>query len=281
MGAFILDGKKAAADILIGLEERVQCLKKKGIYPKVSVIIAGNAPAAEIYTKNLKKKCENAGVLFSEERFSESVTEEELYLKILELNNDSSVHGIMIQMPLPEGIDSFRLKKAINPMKDTDGCSPENQGLLVYGKCLLPPCTPAGIIELLKYYNIDLKGKNVSIIGRSPVVGKPLALMLLNENAGVTVCHTALSNIKDICRGSDIVISATGKAGLVTGEYLKSGAVLIDAGISRLPSGKITGDAVFEDAEKICSYVSPVPGGVGALTTTMALKNIIVSAEIL
>lgn len=281
MGALILDGKKAAAEITAGLKAKVSALREKGVEPKAAVIIAGNSPASEIYTKNLRKKCEGAGVCFVEERFPEDVTEEKLYNRILELNGDGSVHGIMIQMPLPAGIDSFRLKRAISPVKDTDGCTPENQGLLAYGKCPLPPCTPAGIIELLKFYGIQLKGMNAAIIGRSPVVGKPLALMLLNENAGVTVCHTAVRNIKEICRSSDIVISAAGKAGLVTGDYLKEGSVLVDAGISALPSGKICGDAVFEDAERICSYASPVPGGVGALTTTMALRNVIASAGII
>lgn len=279
MAAEIIDGRAVALAILPELKERAAAMRERGVVPRLAVVSATDSEASAVYARSLRRKCLEAGVEFDERKCGADGLERE----IAALAGDPLVHGIMIQTPLPEGVDPVGVRLAVPPEKDTDGCTPFNQGMLAYGRCLLPPCTAAGIVELIKSRGIRMRGARAVILGRSAVVGKPLAMMLLGMDAVVTVCHSAsaAADAMATCREADILITATGRAGLVTGEWLKKGSVLIDAGISAGKDGRIAGDAVFEDALEVCSHVSPVPGGVGAVTASMAVRNALCSCEML
>lgn len=266
----ILDGKKLREKLLTELKLKVDLFDKK---PTLVVILVGEDPASKIYVNNKKKTAEKLGINSQIINYPYEVTEKELLEKIEELNNDSNVTAILVQLPLPKHISKENIINAISPKKDVDGFTPYNFGKLFSGEePIVYPCTPKGILLLLKEYNIDIEGKHVVIVGRSNIVGHPLAQMLLNKNATVTVCHSYTKNLADITKTADVVISAVGK-NIIEGEMLKSGCVVVDVGIFKDASGKTRGDVDFESASKIASYISPVPGGVGPMTITSLMLN--------
>ncbi len=266
----ILDGKKLREKLLTELKLKVDSFDKK---PTLVVILVGEDPASKIYVNNKKKTAEKLGINSQIINYPYDVTEKELLEKIEELNNNSNVTAILVQLPLPKHISKENIINAISPKKDVDGFTPYNFGKLFSGEePIVYPCTPKGILLLLKEYNIDIEGKHVVIVGRSNIVGHPLAQMLLNKNATVTVCHSYTKNLADITKTADVVISAVGK-NIIEGEMLKSGCVVVDVGIFKDASGKTRGDVDFESASKIASYISPVPGGVGPMTITSLMLN--------
>ncbi len=275
----ILDGKEISKQIRLELKEKVQKLKKKGINPALAVIIVGNDPASRIYINNKKRACDEIGILSKEYSLPEKTTQEELINLILNLNKDKNIHSVLTQLPLPKHIDSSSVAKIISHEKDVDCFNELNIGKIFCDKALIFPCTPAGIIELLKRNNIEIKAKTCTIINRSNIVGKPLSIMMLKEDATVTVCHSRTQNLKDFCLKSDILISAVGKPFFITKDMVKEGAVVVDVGINRLDTGKLCGDVDFEKVKNKASYITPVPGGVGPMTIAMLMKNIVTLAE--
>jgi len=269
----IIDGKKLADEIKKEVKKEVENFEK--IYkrkPLLATILVGDNPASEIYVNLKDKACKDVGINSEIYRFSDSITEKELVEEIFRLNNDENVNGILVQMPLPPHIKPERIMSAINPEKDVDGFNPVNAGKLMNKEETLAPCTPKGIIYMLEKYNIPVEGKDVTIINHSPVVGKPLCLMLLSRNATVTVCHVYTKNLKEKTINADILISAVGKPKLITEDMVKENAVVIDVGISRIDK-KIFGDVDFENVKDKASFITPVPGGVGPMTVAMLLKN--------
>ena len=270
----IIDGKLVSSTIRNEIKENILNAERNyGKKFKLSVIIAGDDPASEIYVRNKEKACAEVGIMSETVHLPENVSQNEIESEILLRVNDDAVDGILVQLPLPEHLDKERILKLIPPEKDVDGFSDENTGKLALGKSDgLYPCTPHGIIKLLKYYDIPLAGKNAVIIGRSNIVGKPLALMLLSEDCTVTVCHSKTKNLEDHISRADILVTAVGKKWLVDGKNLKDGVVIVDAGINR-DDGKIYGDVNFDSASQKADYITPVPGGVGPMTITMLLYN--------
>ena len=278
--ATLIDGKAIATDIRREIaKEAAAFTEKYGVKPCLKVILVGDDPASCIYVNNKQKACEKAGIDAETLRLGAETKTEELLGLIQKLNADKFVNGILVQLPLPAHIDEKKVLDAISPEKDVDGFHPMNAGKLLEGEALLEPCTPKGCIELLKRMNVEIAGKNAAVVGRSNLVGKPVALMLLRLNATVTVCHSKTKDLGDVLRRADIVVAAAGKPGLVTGDMLKDGAVLLDVGINRLEDGSITGDIDFESASKRASMITPVPGGVGPMTIAMLLKNTMLAAE--
>ena len=271
--AQLIDGKKISQEIKDQLKLEVAKLKDEGKNCTLVVIQVGNDPASSVYVANKKKACEYIGIHSLSYEMPENTTEEELLTLIERLNEDVSVHGILCQLPLPKHINEKNILKSISPKKDVDGFHPENVGHLMIGEFGFVSCTPAGVIELLKASNISMEGKNCVVIGRSNIVGKPMALLMLRENATVTICHSKTQNLKEICKQADILIVAIGKPKYITQEYVKEGAVVIDVGIHRDASNKLCGDVDFENVEPICSAITPVPGGVGPMTICMLMKN--------
>lgn len=268
--AQILDGKKLREKILEGLKTKIEKYQTK---PTLVVILAGENPASKIYVNNKKKTAEKLGINSQVINYPSNVTESELLTKINELNENKSVTAILVQLPLPEHISKENIINAIAPEKDVDGFTPYNFGKLFSGEePIVYPCTPKGILLLLDEYNIELEGKHAVVIGRSNIVGRPMAQMLLNRNATVTMCHSRTKNLADITKTADIVVSAAGK-NIIEGEILKPGCVVVDVGIFKDENGKTRGDADFESASNICSYISPVPGGVGPMTITSLMLN--------
>ncbi len=280
MAAKIIDGRLVAKSIREGLKEEVENLKKDGIEPGIAVVLVGENPASMVYVKNKGEACRSTGIYSEEHRLPEDTSESELLDLIERLNRDSRIHGILVQLPLPSHINKDKILKAISPDKDVDGFHEINMGRLFTGQEGLVPCTPFGIIKLLEHYNIPVDGKFAVIVGRSNIVGKPVAMMLLQRNATIAMCHTRTANMKEICRMGDIIIAAAGRPGMITGEMIKEGAVVIDVGINRLESGKLAGDVDFESASKKASWITPVPGGVGPMTIAMLLYNTVESAKI-
>ncbi len=278
MSAKILYGRPAASAILKTAELKSKELRKIGVVPKILVVAAGKSRPAQVYLKNLSRKCEEAKVILESAIFSDDVTEEEIKAKIAEAKRNPSIHGIMIYSPLPPQINADRIYEETPLEKDIDGMSSEAQGKIMSGGAFAP-CTASAIIDLLDYYDINVHGKRAAIIGRSKIVGIPSALLLLKRNATVTICHTHTNDIDEIIKSSDIVISAAGSPGILNRRNLKRGGIVIDAGISLNSEGKILGDAVFDEAVEVCSMVSPVPGGVGALTAIEAIRNVVLAAE--
>lgn len=271
--AYIIDGKAIAQIIKDELKLQVQDLKNQGIEGTLVVIQVGNNPASSVYVANKKKACEYIGIRSLSYELPEETTEQELIDLIERLNHDNSVHGILCQLPLPAHMNEQRIIDKIAPEKDVDGFHPQNVGKLVIGQQGFVSCTPAGIIELLKRSDIEIEGKHCVVIGRSNIVGKPMALLMLRENATVTVCHSRTKNLKEICREADILIVAIGKPKYITREYVKNGAVVIDVGIHRNEENKLCGDVDYKDVEPIVSAITPVPGGVGPMTICMLMKN--------
>ncbi len=273
MAARIIDGKKISESLRLSIAETVKSRKEGTRAPGLAVIIVGNNPASRIYVNNKKKACESCGFYSVEYALDENTEEKELLELIEKLNRDDNIDGILCQLPLPAQIDESKVIDAICPEKDVDGFSPVNTGNLLSGKPCFAPCTPAGVVEMLKYEGIEIAGKHCVIVGRSNIVGKPAALLMLQENATVTVCHSRTKNLaEEVIRG-DIVIAAIGKANFITADMIKEGAVVVDVGINRLENGKVTGDVDFEAVKEKASYITPVPGGVGPMTIAMLMKN--------
>lgn len=277
--AVILDGKKTAQKIRNDLKNKVEDLRKNGIIPKLAVIMIGNDIGSKIYVRNKSKACEEIGIEYEEYLENEDITMQDLLNLIEELNNRKDVHGILLQSPIPKHLDINLAIKTIASTKDVDGFHPVNVGKLVLGQETFVSCTPFGVIKLLEEYNISLEGKNAVIIGRSNIVGKPLIPCLLNKNATVTICHSKTKDIKNITKQADILIVARGKANFVTSDMVKPNAVVVDVGINRNDEGKVCGDVDFESVEKIASYITPVPGGVGPMTIAMLMNNIVKAAK--
>lgn len=280
MTAKILDGKKISAEIKEELRTEVEILREKGLTPGLAVIMVGADPASGIYVRNKKKAAEKLGIFSMVRELGENATEEEVVQLIEKLNEDDNIHGILVQLPLPEHIDARRIIVAISPKKDVDCFHPENVGRVITGGAVFYPCTPAGIVELMKRSGVEIAGKNCVIIGRSNIVGKPVALMMMKENATVTIAHSKTKNLAETVRSADIVIAAVGKAKMITADMVKDGAVVVDVGINRLADGKLAGDVDFEEASKKASFITPVPGGVGPMTIAMLMKNTIEAAKL-
>lgn len=271
--AFIIDGKKISQEIKDELKEKVAELKKEGTEIALAVIQVGSDPASSVYVGNKKKACEYIGIRSESYELPEETSQEELIALIERLNNDNGVNGILVQLPLPGHIDEDAVIKAIAPSKDVDGFHPESVGALLIGQDGFLPCTPAGIIQLLKRSNIDITGKECVVIGRSNIVGKPMAVLLLRENGTVTVTHSKTSNLKEVCRRADILVVAIGKPKMINREYVKEGATVIDVGIHRNENNKLCGDVDYDDVFSVAGAITPVPGGVGPMTIAMLMNN--------
>ena len=275
----IIDGKLTSSIIKDELKEKVEVLKKQGKTGSLAVIQVGSDPASSIYVKNKKKACEYIGIGSVSYELSENTTKEKLLDTIDELNKRSDIAGILVQLPLPKHIDEDEVIKAISPKKDVDGFHVENVGALCVGEDGFVSCTPAGVIELLKRYNVEISGKNCVVIGRSNIVGKPMALLMLRENATVTICHSKTKDLKAICKNADILIVAIGKPKFINDEYVKDGAVVIDVGIHRDENNKMCGDVDFDSVKEKVSKITPVPGGVGPMTIAMLMSNCVKAIE--
>ena len=277
--AIVMDGKQLAKKIRNNLKLECEELKEKGIKPKLAVIMLGNNSASKVYVKNKSKACEEVGLEFEEFLLEEETTQEELENLIEELNQNEKIHGILLQSPIPKGLDINRAFGKIAPEKDVDGFHPYNIGNLALNKNTFVPCTPYGIMKMLEEYNIDLNGKHVVIIGRSNIVGRPLIQCCLNKNATVTICHSRTQNLEEYTKRADVLIAALGKPNFVTKEMVGEGTIIIDVGINRLEDGKLVGDVDFESVNKKASYITPVPGGVGPMTIAMLMNNCLKAAR--
>ena len=278
--AKIIDGKLISAQIREEIAEKVKDYNAKtGKLPGLAVVIVGENPASQVYVRNKKRACEQVGFNSWVYEMPESTTQDELNLLIDKLNDDANVHGILVQLPLPAHLDEEQVILRIKPEKDVDAFHPTNVGRITIGNPKFLPCTPAGIMELLHRSNVEISGKECVVVGRSNIVGKPMALLLLAENGTVTVCHSKTKNLKEVCRRADILVVAIGKADFVTADMVKEGAVVIDVGMNRNAEGKLTGDVDFASVSEVASYITPVPGGVGPMTITMLLQNTLRAAE--
>lgn len=276
--ATIIDGKEISKKVREGIKEEVAELKKQGIEPCLAVVLVGDDPASKIYVRNKRIACENVGMASRIIGLSASTAEAELLSVIKTLNEDPAVHGILVQAPLPCHLNEEIVINNIDPAKDVDAFHSVNSGKVLTGNYSFLPCTPAGIIELLKHYDIEISGKNAVVVGRSNIVGKPAALMLLKENATVAVCHSRTDNLEHYTKNADILIVAVGIKHFITAEMVKPGAVVIDVGMNR-DDGKLCGDVDYQNVEPVAAYITPVPGGVGPMTITMLLKNTITAAK--
>ncbi len=277
--AELISGKVVSAAKREEIKKRVEKLKENNIDVGLAVIIVGNNSASRVYVNNKKKGCEEVGIKSYEYALSEETTEKELLELVDKLNNDSNVDGILCQLPLPSHIDEQAVINAINYKKDVDAFHPVNVGHIMIGDFTFLPCTPAGIMEMLHYYNIPVSGKKCVVVGRSNIVGKPMAMLLLKENGTVEICHSKTTDLKAETLSADILVAAVGKADFITSDMVKDGAVVIDVGMNRNKEGKLCGDVAFEEVEKKVSYITPVPGGVGPMTITMLLENTVRAAE--
>ena len=278
--AKIIDGKQISLDIKNELKEKVAKYKEQGIEITLVVVKVGNDPASAVYVRNKEKACEYVGINSKTLALPEEITEEELLNVVKELNEDKNVNGILVQLPLPKHIDESKVLLTIDSTKDVDGFHPVNVGKMVIGEDTFLPCTPAGIIEMIKRTDIDIEGKECVVIGRSNIVGKPMAMLMLKENATVTIAHSRTKDLKEVTKRADIIVAAIGKAKFVTADYVKEGAVVIDVGMDRDENGKLCGDVDFESVSKVASAITPVPGGVGPMTVTMLLVNCLRSVEL-
>lgn len=278
--AQIIDGKAVSAAVKQEVAEEAAKLKEeKGLKIGLAVVIVGNNPASRVYVNNKKKACEAVGFQSFEYALDENTTQEQLLDLITVLNRDDRVNGILVQLPLPAHIDEKKVIDAISPDKDVDAFHAINVGKIMIGKYAFLPCTPAGVMRLIESTGTEISGKQCVVIGRSNIVGKPMAMLLLHKSGTVTICHSRTQNLKEICLGADILVVAVGKANFVTGDMIKEGAVVIDVGMNRLENGKLCGDVEFESAEKRASYITPVPGGVGPMTIAMLMKNTLTAAK--
>ena len=278
MSAIMIDGRAVAKKWKDDAVQRTRKLIEKGVTPHLAVILAGENAASQVYVRNKENACSRAGIHSTIIRLSETCTQEELENAVLSLNQDESVHGILVQLPLPRGLDEARVLVLIDPNKDVDGFHAMNSGRLMNGQQGFVPCTPLGVMKLLEAYDIPTRGKHAVIIGRSNIVGKPMAMLLLAADATVSICHSKTENLAEITRQADILVAAVGKPDFVTGDMIKPGAAVIDVGINRV-NGTLTGDVNAEQAEKVAAYLTPVPGGVGQMTIAMLLSNTLDAAE--
>lgn len=279
MAAILLDGAAIAQQVYSQLEQRVRTLHGRGVRPGLAVILIGDNPASNIYIKNKVQTCAKAGVYSEVHHFGAGCSESEVLDMLLRLNADLNIHGILVQLPLPAHLDAERLLQSIAPGKDVDGFNWTNLGAMVAGHTRLAPCTPLGVITLLEHAGIEIEGRNAVVVGRSTIVGKPLALMLISGGATVTVCNSKTRDLRQHTSLAEILVVATGNPGLITGDMIKPGAVVIDVGINRLPDGRLVGDVDFESAKVTASYITPVPGGVGPMTVAMLIANTVAAAE--
>ena len=277
--AEIISGKVVSAAKREEIKSRVARLNEQGKQVGLAVIIVGNNSASRVYVNNKKKACEEVGINSFEYALPQETTQDELLALINELNTDARVNGILCQLPLPSHIDEQAVINAIDPAKDVDAFHPFNVGHIMIGDYTFLPCTPAGIMEMLKYYNISVSGKKCVVIGRSNIVGKPMAMLLLKENGTVEICHSRTANLKEETLSADILVAAVGKAYFVTADMVKEGAVVIDVGMNRNEEGKLCGDVCYDEVEKKASFITPVPGGVGPMTITMLLENTVRAVE--
>ena len=276
--AKLLMGKEVSARIKAELKTEVENLKKEGINPGLAVIIVGEDPASQVYVRNKERACEECGIYSEKYALPAETTQEELLKLIDELNNKSSISGILVQLPVPKHIDEKTIINAIAPNKDVDAFHPVNVGKIMVGNYDFVPCTPAGVMELIKESGIDVSGKECVIVGRSNIVGKPQAMLLLHQNGTVTICHSKTKNLAEKTKNADILIAAVGIPNFIKGDMIKEGAVVIDVGINRLENRKLCGDVEFESAEKVAGAITPVPGGVGPMTIAMLMKNTVKAA---
>ncbi len=277
--AELISGKIISAAVKERIAKEVEELKTKGVTPGLAVIIVGTDPASQVYVGSKERTCIELGMYSEKYELPENTTEEELLELINKLNNDTKIHGILCQLPLPRHLDEKVVIEAIDPNKDVDAFHTINVGKIMLGDYDFLPCTPAGIMEMLNYANIDVAGKHCVVIGRSNIVGKPMAMLMLHANATVTICHSKTQNLKEICREADILVAAVGRPKFVTADMVKKGAVVIDVGMNRPEGGKLCGDVDFDAVEPICSAITPVPGGVGPMTISMLMQNTLTAAK--
>jgi methylenetetrahydrofolate dehydrogenase (NADP+)/methenyltetrahydrofolate cyclohydrolase len=273
MPAQILDGKSLAAELRAGIKQRVAALARRGKRPGVAVVLVGDDPASRVYVRNKTRACEETGIHSLQVDLPASVGEAALLAEIERLNADPAIHGILVQLPLPPHLDAARVQAAVSPAKDVDGFHAENLGALLAGRPRLVPCTPAGIVRLIERAGVPVAGRHAVVIGRSNIVGKPLALLLLQKDATVTICHSKSRDLENLARSADILVAAVGRAKLVTGATVKPGACVIDVGMNRLADGRLAGDVDFASAAEVAGWITPVPGGVGPMTIAMLLEN--------
>jgi len=279
MTAQRIDGNALSQKLRADVTLRTSALKARGITPGLAVIVVGENPASQVYVRNKVKACHDSGLHSILEKHPSSLTEAALLERIDALNHDASIHGILVQLPLPEHIDAQKVIEAISPAKDVDGFHMASAGALMTGMPVFWPCTPYGCMKMLESIGYDLKGKHAVVIGRSNIVGKPMALMLLQKNATVTICHSATQNLKAITLQADVIVAAVGKRNILTADMVKPGAVVLDVGMNRNEEGKLCGDVDFAGVEQVAGYITPVPGGVGPMTITMLLVNTLEAAE--
>lgn len=280
MSAQLIDGKAIGAAVRAEIGKRAaEFTARTGIRPCLAAVLVGEDPASRVYVRNKGKACVDAGMLSRQINLPATASEKELLDLVAQLNADDSVHGILVQLPLPDQIDETKVIESIAPAKDVDGFHPVNAGRLLIGEPGFIPCTPLGILKLLDYEKVELKGKHAVVVGRSNIVGKPVAILLLSRHATVTICHSRTQDLPGVVRSADVVIAAVGKAEMVRGSWIKPGAVVIDVGINRLPDGRLVGDVAFEEARAVAGKITPVPGGVGPMTITMLLHNTLEAAQ--
>lgn len=280
--AKLISGKAVSAALRTQIREETAALRENhGIHPGLAVVLVGNDPASQIYVRNKQKACEEVGFRAFEYRLNENSTQEQLLDLIRVLNKDDKVHGILVQLPLPKHIDEQTVILTIAPEKDVDAFHPMNVGRIMIGNYEFLPCTPAGVMELIDSTGVDLNGANCVVVGRSNIVGKPMAMLLLHRNATVTICHSRTRNLTEICAGADILVSAVGKPHFIRADMVKDGAVVIDVGMNHDENGKLCGDVEFAEVEPKAGYITPVPGGVGPMTITMLLKNTLHAAKLM
>lgn len=278
--ATIIDGKAVAAKVKAEVAKEVEILKQNGITPGLAVVIVGDDPASRIYVNNKKKACAEVGIYSEEYALGADTTEEELLQLVQKLNNDPKINGILVQSPVPKHIDEHKIVETISPDKDVDAFHAVNVGKIMIGDFEFLPCTPAGCIELIKSAGVSIEGKNCVVVGRSNIVGKPMAMLLLHQNGTVTICHSRTKNLADICKNADILVAAVGKAKMITADMIKPGACVIDVGMNRDENSKLCGDVDFEAAKEIAGAITPVPGGVGPMTIAMLMKNTVTAAKL-
>ena len=277
--AINIDGVALSAQLREDVTRRTLALKARGITPGLAVVLVGDNPASQVYVRNKVKACADSGLHSVLERYDADMTEAALLARIDALNNDPSIHGILVQLPVPAHIDANKVIEAISPSKDVDGFHIASAGALMVGQPGFLPCTPYGCMKMLESINYDLRGKHAVVIGRSNIVGKPMAMLLLQKNATVTICHSATQDLKAITLQADVIVAAVGKRNVLTADMVKPGAVVLDVGMNRTPEGKLCGDVDYEGVRQVASFITPVPGGVGPMTITMLLVNTLESAE--
>ena len=278
--AQIMDGKLVSVKMKEDIKKEIEEMKKNlGKVPGFAAVIVGDDPASQVYVKNKKKDCEEVGIYCEEYALPENTGEAELLALIKKLNGQENIHGILTQLPLPKHLNENLIIENISPAKDVDAFHPQNVGRIMIGRYDLQPCTPAGVMELLKYYNIEISGKECVVVGRSNIVGKPQAMMLLHADATVTLCHSRTKNLAEVTKRADILIAAVGRRDFITADMVKNGAVVIDVGMNKKDDGKLCGDVDFAEVEKKASYITPVPGGVGPMTRAVLMKNTLTAAK--